>query len=1001
MKYTVACLLFYLFAQPFSLEGQNNTSVMDSLQRPLPAGATVQAQIEQCRSILWQIFRTEEVGYIQWSQRLDSLYHCCLAGKTRDTNYEKIVEAEVVFFKGSSVVYAEPQSARPFFEQAIAKYTAMKDSGSMALCYLQLVSVASGLGDSLLFDGYYRLANRLKVHVKDPYLITMFENNLGVPCYDFGLYAQAADHYFNTLALIEKYAIPALLVMERDVYHNLAGIYRRLDDTDNALRYTQKAIESSRYGGMDPSDHLEMMGRIYMQKNDYRRALESFLQIREVADLGSYHMNRIASKSYGMATCYRNLGQLDKALPLARKAVELLPVSRNVHFGGAALEELAQCEFDSGRVDQALEHGKAAYQAFVKGKNNGGSASCAELLTRIYKSKGNYAKALEYSELRYRFMGQIERQQSNRQLAFGEFNRNAEVEKAKREAEVKAQLTRQRNIRYVLFAGLTVLALLVFLLYNRFRLKQRTTQQLEAKNREIEAARMRAEASEAFKSRFLANMSHEIRTPLHGIAGFTDLLLETSLAEKQRRWLSSIHHSTERLGEVVNDILDLSKLEAGKLSLRRIPFSIDHICNDVQEALALRAENKGVELRLEMGDTLPAAVLGDPTRLYQILMNLVGNAVKFTEKGSVTLSVQVVMQSDERAQMAFAVTDTGIGIAPEQLATVFDSFRQAGEDTTARFGGTGLGLTIARELVQLHGSDILVESEVGRGSTFSFALTLPLADATLLKEGMVSGDALYYIQPIRILLADDSEMNREIAVEAIRRHFENAETVEAATGKEAIEVLATWTDLENRTTIVLMDMQMPEMTGPEATRYIRQHLSAHLPVIALTASATPEEIENALTSGMNRHLAKPFKPRELAQVIAETLDLQAQAPTHAFIPPVSAPVSATEIPGPFDLTFLRDFADGDEVQMQYFIRKFMAQYPLEISRLEMALDKGDGEAVFQVAHSLRPQLEFVGLHQAVSLTLEIEERARAGGDFAEMKALVGQLKADLNALPVG
>ncbi len=461
-----------------------------------------------------------------------------------------------------------------------------------------------------------------------------------------------------------------------------------------------------------------------------------------------------------LGAAYLALGNLEKALLFAKKAEAIL---------------------DSTELDKIQVHVK-------------------ELLAKIYEKQGRFEEALRYFKTAVALRDTFSTIEYNRTYIRQQFQLDFDKKEAAR-----------RQTRNALLAGLAFLTLLAFFFWYRNRLKNRTLKLVSAEKAEAERQRRRAEASEAFKSRFLANMSHEIRTPLHGIAGFTDLLLETSLAEKQRRWLSSIHHSTERLGEVVNDILDLSKLEAGAVKLRSVPFSPARIARDVQEALLLRAENKGIELTLTVGAGVPEAVSGDPTRLYQILMNLVGNAVKFTEKGEVRVTVDGRRWTVDGgapstiyrlpplsrgklstvATLRFSVSDTGIGIPPEKLSAVFDSFQQAGEDTTARFGGTGLGLTIARELVQLHGSDIEVESEVGKGSVFAFTLTLPLAEAADLEPAIVSGDALHFTQPLRILLADDNALNREIAIEAIRRHFENAEIVEAVNGKEAVEILGT------------------------------------------------------------------------------------------------------------------------------------------------------------------------------------------------------------------
>ncbi|MBK9103786.1 MAG: response regulator [Saprospiraceae bacterium] len=847
----------------------------------------------------------------------------------------------------------------------------------------------------------------------------MFHCNIGIGCYDFGLYADAASHYFDALGLIEKYRTPELLNGQRDVYHNIAGIYSRLGDSENAILYVEKAIQSSRETHQDPGDHYSMLGWIYLERKDYQDAVEAFKATKSNAD----DFNRIAEKTYGLATCYRNLGDLESALPLAQKAVELLPIAINVHYGSAAMHELAACEFAAGMTDQALEHALLAYASFSKGKNNRGASEVADLLSNIYKSEGDFKKALEYSEERYRYQFQVERQQSNRQLAFGEFTRDNAAQTAKREAEVKAELNRQRYIRYALFAGLGILAILAYLLYTRYRFKQRTTEQLEIKNKEVEAARHRAEASEAFKSRFLANMSHEIRTPLHGISGFTELLLDTSLSDKQNRWLSSIQYSTDRLSDVVNDILDISKLEAGEVKLRQIPFSPSRLLTDVQDALRLKAVKNGTQIKVSIAEDVPIALLGDPTRLYQILMNLAGNAVKFTENGTITLSVKSTDQNSLSHtspapltvlpshpltppapltvslshSLTLSVTDTGIGIPPERLSAIFESFQQAGEDTTARFGGTGLGLTIARELVRLHGSDIHVESEVGKGSSFYFTVTLPEADPEALSTGHQAGDTLYFTEPLRILLADDNALNREIAVEAIRRHFENAEVIEAVNGKEVVDLAR-----QNDFNVVLMDMQMPVMTGAEATIHIRTRFTEGkrlMPIIALTASATPEEIETAIQSGMNRHLGKPFKSRELAHVIAETLGLSSVKKFTIENKTMTDTTMPSPDQQPYDLAFLFEFTEGDKAQMIHFIQKFLDNYPKEIGTIEQALRDENRDALYLAAHSFRPQLEFVGMNQAATIMLSIEKGARDGSSIADLGDQFSIVTTALRQLP--
>jgi|GEM_PF-1379846 len=999
----VLVLLSFLTIFPALLIGQpTRETEIDSLCRPLPAGATVREQAEQYREILWYQFVNNISNYSPWVAQLDSLFHCCIDGKSGDRRFEKTIEADLDFYKGAEMMKMGyyPDSTIRFFESALVKYTAIGDSLNIGWSHLVLSGNAIVLGDSLSFAKHYDKALRYSHLVKQSVDRRHFFMLCAVQCRFFERYAESASHFFKVLESADEFSGWHATFIKAHAMSGIAEIYYEIRDFENAERYSRMAVQAGSEAKAHADSHYKMLGLIMIEREAYKEALPMLIKAEGCEECNAHPAYAgiiLAAK----ATCYRKLGDLKTALSLAKKAVQITSVAENVPVGAVSLMELAECEFALGMTDKALHNALVSYETFFSSKNNWGKVRASELLTTIYKSKGDYRKALEYSELHNQHQQHVERQKSNRQLAMGEFTRDNAAQKARREAEVQAQLDQQRTIRYALFAGLGILALLAFLLFHRYRFKQRTAEQLEAKNREVEAARARAEASEAFKSRFLAHMSHEIRTPLHGIAGFTDLLLDTALSEKQRRWLSSIHHSAGRLGEVVNDILDLSKLEAGGMKLRQVPFSPARVAADVQEALALRAENQGIELFVSIGENVPEAVLGDPTRLYQILMNLVGNAVKFTEQGYVRLTVDG-SHAHTLTTLTFSISDTGIGIPPEKLATVFDSFQQSGEDTTARFGGTGLGLTIARELVQLHGSGIRAVSEVGKGSTFSFTLALPSADAADLERTAGAGDTLYFCQPLRILLTDDNALNREIATEAIRRHFENAEITETVNGKEAVERLesgsAGLASLKNlsspgRYDIILMDMQMPEMSGVEATRHIRQHISADIPIIALTASATPEEIENALQSGMNRHLGKPFKPHELARVVAETLGLTV---SEDHVPHTSTGFQNPEgLPNHFDLGFLRDFCHGDEERMRYFMQKFMELYPTEISRLEAAVQAEDREAVYQAAHSFRPQLEFVGLKEATQLALLLEKGARGGMHWGELSELLAQIRTEL------
>jgi len=1006
----LACLLWLL---PTLLFCQNADPVLDSLKRPLPANSTVQAQAIQLKNILQHILYNRNIGFGDYPGKLDSLYRCCVAGKTGDWRFEMWVEALSAYYTNVAS-YDDSEEDIRILKKAMRQFEILGDSNMVGTVLSQLCYYTQSAGDSLTFTNYQHRAIGVSPHMDDLFLRWRMITSLGFYCKTFGKYAEALEYYFEAYALIENEKTTYAMPLQRNILRHICISYREFNEFDTAFFYLEKSTQYGKEDIISESEYYMTLADLHWGKKDYQKALDAYNLTKPLPDQPAYrryNADIMASK----AECYRQLGDPHTGLLWAQKAVAMFPAKSGELEGALMFKELAECELALGMTDLALKHALLAYNFSLIRKTNIVIFKSAQLLSKVYKAKKDFRKAFEFHEIASKYLEKTELTRNAQLIAGKTFERNNIIKTARREAEVQAQLQQQRNIRYALFAGLAVLALLAYLLYNRYRLKQRSTAQLEAKNREVEAARLRAEKSEAFKSRFLANMSHEIRTPLHGIAGFTDLVLETSLTEKQRRYLSAIHHSTERLTEVVNDILDISKLEAGEVKLRQVPFSPARIAYDVQEALSIRAENKDIELSVHVGEGVPEAVLGDPTRLYQILMNLVGNAVKFTSVGSVQLTVyspQLAVDSSQPPDgsplkssntqnlsrpsgiLEYSVSDTGIGIPAEKLASIFDSFQQASDDTTARFGGTGLGLTIARELVQLYGSDIAVKSEVGKGSTFSFTLALPLANAADLKQtGGTSGD-LNYSQKLKILLADDNAFNREIATEALLRHFENAEIVEALDGREAV-VLWGQQDFD----LILMDMQMPEMNGLDATQYIRQHFTGAkqtVPIIALTASATPEEIEKMLAAGMNRHLAKPFKPMELAKVIGEVLGLAVgkDFPSFKSLESLSGspiPYSSSPIPS-FDLGFLRDFCDGDEAQVQHFIQKFQAQCTVEIERLEAAFENQDREAIYQAAHSFKPQLEFVGLKAAALMLADMEQAVREEQSLETLSRLFEQFK---------
>ena len=389
------------------------------------------------------------------------------------------------------------------------------------------------------------------------------------------------------------------------------------------------------------------------------------------------------------------------------------------------------------------------------------------------------------------------------------------------------------------FLLLLVLSAIIFLIRRSIRASAETQrwlrEKVKEKTAELEMEMERAENSEKAKEQFLANMSHEIRTPLNAILGMTRLLLEKNPREDQLRYLNAISESSDNLLVIINDILDLSKIEAGKILFEKIVFSPKERTETVVNTLLFQAMAKGLELDFQTDPDVPERVEGDPYRLNQVLINLVGNAIKFTDQGKVLIHTQLESQDDKAIQLKFSVSDTGIGISKDKLQHIFNMFTQESSSTTRKFGGTGLGLAICKRLIELQGGRIEVESEMNKGSVFSFVI--PYQHATTAPtdtDHKTHSDVKASLSNLRILLAEDNEFNKMVAVDTLEEMIPGAVIDVAVNGKAAVELA-----IRNTYDIILMDIQMPEIDGYEATKLIRSYNDEKInsiPIIAMTAS---------------------------------------------------------------------------------------------------------------------------------------------------------------------
>jgi signal transduction histidine kinase/ligand-binding sensor domain-containing protein/CheY-like chemotaxis protein len=394
--------------------------------------------------------------------------------------------------------------------------------------------------------------------------------------------------------------------------------------------------------------------------------------------------------------------------------------------------------------------------------------------------------------------------------------------------------------------------------------KQKLENLVEDRTQELRLAKEQAENSMRAKEMFLSTMSHEIRTPLNAVIAMSQLLIEEKPRPEQMENIQTLKFSSENLLVLINDILDFSKIDAGKIEFEEVPINIRELIRGLRRALQPSADEKNIELITHIQDSVPQIFLGDPVRLNQVLTNLVSNGLKFTIIGSVRLDVNLISADDEQCEIAFSITDTGIGIHPDKFSQIFESFEQASKDTTRKFGGTGLGLTITKRLLELQGSNIMLESEVGKGSRFFFSLRFKRLNglvSNVAKSYEVNEKALHGLQ---VLLVEDNSINRLIVSKFLSKWGVALEFAE--NGVIAVE-MATISQYD----LILMDLQMPEMDGFEATRNIRNigsHWSSNVPILALTAAAMVEVKEQVINAGMNDYIAKPFNSEELFTKIA-------------------------------------------------------------------------------------------------------------------------------------
>lgn len=501
------------------------------------------------------------------------------------------------------------------------------------------------------------------------------------------------------------------------------------------------------------------------------------------------------------------------------------------------------------------------------------------------------------------------------------------------------------------------------------------TQRKEVESRLKEAKENAEEATRA-KSQFLSMMSHEIRTPLNGVIGLTNFLIDEKPREDQLKHLKLLKFSGESLLSIINEILDFNKIEAGKIMLEHIPFELKDFLDNVLETLMPRATDKGVPLILKYDDSLPITIKGDPLRLSQVLNNLVGNAIKFTNTGFVHVSIAVLEKTGNNHRVQFTVQDTGIGIHRDKLKAIFEPFTQASADTTRKFGGTGLGLAITKKLLELMGGDIHAKSEPGKGSTFYFTLDFEEAEAT--QEDKPAKRSIDYarVSHAHLLLVEDNDVNQIVATNYLSKW--GFQVTMAANGKEAVGMIR-----QKAYHLVLMDLQMPELNGYDATQLIREMPGAYfqeVPIIALTASAMTEDITRLETIGFNDYITKPFQPHDLEEKIFKYM---------------LSTVPEPQIEAPTTQTILDAFWGVDPQTNVDLARRIVKNIVSLQQALDTALQDNDMEVFNRACHKMKTT---IGILKDKAFAMDMEELRKAIRLKAE---LAGQLQNKIDRFADG
>ena len=643
----------------------------------------------------------------------------------------------------------------------------------------------------------------------------------------------------------------------------MANTYMQQRNTDEALKlFTLNLAYFESIGNKTlVAGCMSNLGGAYVSQGNTKKGLDYLEKALEhFEDTGN--IPYIARLYQNMGRIYYDEGHLERALEYATKSLKLSKEIKNASAIATAKQNIGIILADQEKHAEAIPYGNEALVFFQDTHHVMKISDTSKNLSRSYEATGNYKKAFEMNNLHFQMRDSLNSKENQKAIielqVQSDYEKQKAIDDVENQKEIAIQEAKTKSLQRISWAigiGLLLISILAYAIFNKLKVTRKQKIIIEAQKKKVEQ-------SEKYKEQFLANMSHEIRTPMHAISGMTNILERNDHPKSQDFFLKAMRTSSDNLVVILNDVLDLSKIEAGKLDIENISLNLEAVVENVIQILKFKAEEKGLILSSEIDNDVPTLIMGDPTRLNQILINLVGNAIKFTKKGTVKILVSSIDN-----KLHFEIKDTGIGIPKDKHESIFGAFEQAKDSTTRYYGGTGLGLSISKQLVDLQNGKIWVESIENKGSTFSFELPLTIADANAVSQSFISEDKLKTmaksLKGIRILIAEDNPFNQMIAQDDLSYYIEDISIETVENGVLAIEKFKA-----NTFDIILMDVQMPEMNGFEATKNIRdieksKGRTIKIPIIAMTASLLKTEIDSCYAAGMDNYIPKPYKLEEL------------------------------------------------------------------------------------------------------------------------------------------